>query len=66
MDVLYNKAIKLGAIDFGTSTRKNKRFYVNYDNKIIHFGSKTRETFIDHHDPVKKKFWRARHSKIEK
>ena len=65
MDDLYKKALKLGCSDFGISTRKNKRFYVVYDDHIIHFGSKTGSTYIDHHDPIKRKNWRARHSKIK-
>lgn len=64
MDVLYNKALKLGASDFNFSNRKNKRFYVVYNNKTIHFGSKNGSAFIDHHDPVKRKNWQARHSRI--
>ena len=62
---LYNKAIALGATDFGISNRKGKRFYVIY-NKPIHFGSDTNNTFIDHHDEKIRKAWKARHSKILK
>ena len=64
MNNLYNKALKLGASDFGESKRKDKRFYVIYDNKIINFGSKTGSTFIDHKDKIKKDAWYKRHSKI--
>jgi hypothetical protein len=60
------KAIALGATDFGISNRKNKRFYVIYNNKPIHFGSNTNNTFIDHHDEKIRKAWKARHSKILK
>jgi hypothetical protein len=45
---LENKAFKLGASQFGISNRLNKRFYVIYNNKTIHFGSKTGKTFFDH------------------
>jgi len=62
--VLYNKAINLGASDFGLSRTKNKRFYVVYQNKIINFGQKGSETFIDHNDIKKRDAWRKRHSKI--
>jgi hypothetical protein len=62
---LKKKALKLGATDFGKSNRKNKRFYVIYNNKIIHFGLDTGSTFIDHKDEKKRKAWRARHSKIK-
>jgi hypothetical protein len=60
------KAIALGATDFGISNRKGKRFYVIYNNKPIHFGSNTNNTFIDHHDEKIRKAWKARHSKILK
>jgi len=62
---LYNKALKLGASDFGKSKRKNKRFYVIYDGKIINFGSDVGHTYYDHHDEQKRKAWYARHSKIK-
>lgn len=64
MNELFRNAILLGATDLGISSRKNKRFYVIYDGKIIHFGSKNGSTFIDHHNPLLRKNWRARHSKI--
>ena len=42
------KALELGATDFDISEKKDKRFYVVYNGKKIHFGSKTGKTFIDH------------------
>ena len=57
-------AIKLGATDFGKSKRKNKRFYVIYDDKIIHFGSDVGRTYYDHKDKIKRDNWYKRHSKI--
>ena len=62
-DELRKKAKSLGVTQFGKSCMKNKRYYVIYNNKIIHFGSVGR-TFIDHHNLAKKKAWYARHSKI--
>ena len=62
---LENKAFKLGASQFGRSNRLNKRFYVIYNNKTIHFGSKTGKTYIDHHNIDLRKNWIARHSKIQ-
>ena len=53
LEQLREKAMKLGAKDFGVSWRKNKRFYVDFNGKIIHFGSKTGKTFIDHGDEKK-------------
>ena len=64
MDILYNKSLKLGADDFGISNRKNKRFYVLYNDNIIHFGLKNGSTYIDHKDKIKRANWYARHSKI--
>lgn len=57
-------AIKLGASDFGKSKIKNKRFYVVYDDKIIHFGSAVGLTYYDHKDKIKRDNWYKRHSKI--
>ena len=62
--VLYNNALHLGASDFGKSTRVHKRYYVVYNEKIIHFGSATGQTYIDHKDDKKMKAWKARHSEI--
>lgn len=62
--LLYNKAIQLGASDFGISKNKHKRFFVVYNNKKINFGSKTGSTFFDNNDEIKRKNWYARHSKI--
>ena len=61
---LYDKAIRLGASDFGVSHRKGKRFYVVYGYKTIHFGSKNGQTYYDHKDNTIRKNWKARHSKI--
>jgi hypothetical protein len=65
MDVLYKKSLLFGATDFGISKRNNKRFFVKYDGKIIHFGLKHGSTFIDHMDETKRKNWYKRHSKIK-
>lgn len=64
MDDILRNLEKYGASHFGFSEKKNKRFYVAYNNKIIHFGSKTNNTYIDHGDKKKRDAWRARHSKI--
>jgi hypothetical protein len=65
MNILYNKALKLGASDFGESKIKTKRFYVVYNDKVINFGSKNGSTFLDHKDKKKKDNWFKRHSKIK-
>ena len=65
MDKLYNKAIQLGATDFGVSMMKNKRFYIIFNNKKINFGSRFGRTFIDHKNKKIRDAWIARHSKIK-
>ena len=65
MDKLRNKAMSLGASEFGVSKVKNKRFYVIYQGKIINFGLKNGSTYIDHGDSTKRRAWIARHSKIK-
>jgi hypothetical protein len=62
---LRNKALNLGASDFGKSSVKGKRFFVEYQGKRINFGSKTGSTFIDHGDKRVRDAWYARHSKIK-
>ena len=66
MEQLRKKAKSLGALDFGISQRKNKRFYVLIHNGLtIHFGSKNGNTFIDHHNELVRTNWKSRHSKIK-
>lgn len=64
MERLKQKALSLGATGFGKSNTKGKRFYVIYKGKRINFGAEGASTFLEHKDPVKKKAWYARHSKI--
>lgn len=61
---LFKLAMKYGASDFGKSDIKGKRYYVIFNNKIIHFGSDTGETYIDHFDSRKRDAWYKRHSHI--
>jgi hypothetical protein len=61
---IREKALSLGATDFGISKVKGKRYYVIYKKKKINFGSDVGKTFIDHGDTKKRKNWKARHSKI--
>ncbi len=58
-------ALSLGATDFGPSWRKNKRYYVKYNNKIIHFGDPNAYTYSDGANEYKRKLYQARHSKIK-
>lgn len=44
------------------STRKDKRFMAIFSNgKVIHFGEKNGNTYIDHHDKKKRDAYLARH-----
>ena len=65
MDTLQRKAKSIGATEFGTSSRQGKRYYVIYQNKIIHFGSREGSAYIDHHDKHIRAAWIARHSKVK-
>jgi len=62
MERLRNKALKLGATEFGMSDKPSKRFFVIYKGKRIDFGSDSRNTFYDKPDTQKRKNWYARHS----
>jgi hypothetical protein len=52
-------------VDIKPSTRKDKRFVatLNIEGNIkqFHFGAKTGETYIDHHDEKKRDNYRKRH-----
>ena len=65
MEALGDKAMSLGATDFGRSKAKGKRFFVIYSGKRINFGLKGGSTYIDHRDDAKRKAWKVRHSKIK-
>ena len=65
LEQITNKALNLGATAVGYSRVKNKKYYVEYNDKIINFGSKTGETYLDHKDDKKRAAWVARHSKIK-
>ena len=62
---LKEKAISLGASDFGISKVKGKRFFVVYNNKKINFGSDFGQTYFDHGNKQTKKAWYARHARIK-
>ena len=47
---LRRKVKRLGGTDIGMSDRKEKRFYVVYQNNKIHFGAKYGHTYYDHQD----------------
>ena len=52
---------------FKPSTRKDKRFMVQFSNAVVvHFGAKSGQTYIDHGDKLKRKNYIARHGVLEK
>jgi len=56
-------------IEYGYSNRKNKKYYVKLNNnKIIHFGYKYGNTYLNHHDINKRTNYLKRHynNEIEK
>ena len=62
---LKQKALNLGATDFGKSNRKNKKYFVVYDNKKIHFGHSSYDDFTTHKDPDRRRRYLARAKKIK-
>ena len=64
MNSLHGMAIRLGASDFGESSRKGKRFYVVFQDKVIHFGSDVGLTYYDVNDETRRRAWFARHTRI--
>jgi ribosomal protein L24E len=65
IEQIKDKALNAGATAVGYSKRAGKKYYVEYDGKIIHFGSDVGQTFLDHKDESIRASWRARHSKIK-
>lgn len=61
---LRNKALKLGASEFGISNRRTKKFFVSYNDKIIHFGAKGFSDYTQHKDKERRDRYRSRHKKI--
>ena len=62
---LHDKAMKLGASNFGYSKAKGKKYFVVYDGKTINFGAKGMSDFTKHKDEDRRKRYYARHSKIK-
>ena len=65
VEQIKDKAFSLGATAVGYSKRAGKKYYVEYDGKIIHFGSDVGQSFLDHKDETIRKAWRARFEKIK-
>jgi hypothetical protein len=65
LEQIGDKALNLGATAVGYSRRKGKKYYVEYNDKIINFGSSVGSTFLDHKDEQKRSAYKARHEKIK-
>ena len=65
MEQLKQKAIELGATDLKPSTRKGKKWMVNYEGKWIHFGASGYQDFTQHRDENRRENYRRRHSAIK-
>ena len=48
-------------ISLEKSSRKDKKYVITFDDKIIHFGSKNSNTFLDHKDEKKRLNYLKRH-----
>jgi hypothetical protein len=62
---LEKQAIQLGATEFGRSRAKNKKYYVVYKGKKIHFGDTRYEDYTTHGDSERRKRYLARAKKIK-
>ena len=65
LEQISKKALDAGATRVAYSTRQGKKYMVEYNGKLIHFGSDVGKTFLDHGDEELRKAFRARHSKIK-
>ena len=65
LEQIKDKALDAGATRVAYSNRKGKKYMVEYNDKIIHFGSDVGQTFLDHGNEDMRKAWKARHSKIK-
>lgn len=64
MEASRKRALKLGASDFGKSTRKDKKYFVVYRGKMIHFGHSGYADYTTHKDPERRRRYLARATKI--
>ena len=64
MEKLRRRARLLGGVNLRRSTRKDKKYMLEYDGKTIHFGAAGMSDFTIHNDPDRRRAYRARHRKI--
>ena len=63
--MLKDKALRLGATEFGVSKVKTKKYYVIYKGKRINFGASGMSDFTIHKDTKRRDAFRARHMAIK-
>jgi len=62
---LREKALSLGATDFGESKVKGKKYYVIYNGRRINFGASGYSDYTKHKDEDRRENYRARHQAIK-
>jgi hypothetical protein len=62
---LKDRALALGASEFGKSKAKGKKYYVIYNDTRINFGAKNMSDYTIHKDPARRQRYLARHMKIK-
>jgi hypothetical protein len=65
IQTLRNEAKKRGATSLKKSTRKGKKWMVEYKGKLIHFGAEGMSDYTIHKDKARRKRYRARHGVIK-
>lgn len=65
MENLRDKAMALGATEFGKSRAAGKKYYVIYDGKRINFGAAGMSDYTIHNDKARRDRYRARHKVIK-
>ena len=61
---IKKRALFRGASNFGISTKSNKKYYVVYENKEIHFGDINYEDYTIHKNKRRRTNYKLRHKKI--
>lgn len=65
MNKLRQRALRMGATEFGASNVIGKKYYVIYNNKRINFGARGMSDYTIHKDPARRARYRARHKVIK-
>jgi hypothetical protein len=60
IDIVKMKAKIYGATSVKPSQRKNKKYVVEYRDKLIHFGDNRYDDYLDHNDPIRRQSYLSR------